>query len=167
VTAGLLAVAAGVTLYLRFRRRGRFERFADAIRPVAGASRLLTRPQGIPLALTSLAIWCVDTVSLLLIARSLGIELGALDAMAVIVLASLAVAIPAAPGYVGTFDAGMLLGLHAAGIKGADAVSVLLLARFLLFVPVTLAGFVTLVFGYGGLRGHVRVVEEPLTRAAG
>ena len=84
-----------------------------------------------------------------------------------IVLASLAVAIPAAPGYVGTFDAGMLLGLHAAGIKGADAVSVLLLARFLLFVPVTLAGLGTLVFGYGGLRGHVRVVEEPLTRAAG
>jgi uncharacterized membrane protein YbhN (UPF0104 family) len=152
VTAGLLAVAAALALYLRFRRGGRFERFADAIRPVAGALKLLTRSPGIPLALISLAIWCVDTVSLLLIARSIGIELDAVDAMAVIVLASLAVAIPAAPGYVGTFDAGMLLGLHAAGIKGADAVSVLLLARFLLFVPVTLAGLVTLVVGYRGSR---------------
>ena len=156
VTAGLIAVAAALALYLRLRRRGRFERFAGAIRPVAGALRLLTRDKGIPLALISLAIWCVDTVSLLLIARSLGIELDAVDAMAVIVLASLAVAIPAAPGYVGTFDAGMLLGLHAAGIHGADAVSLLLLARFLLFVPVTLAGLVALVFGYGGLRAAQR-----------
>jgi glycosyltransferase 2 family protein len=166
VTAGLLALAAAVAIYLRFRRRGRFERFADAIRPVAGASRLLTRPQGIPLALTSLAIWCVDTVSLLLIARSLGIELDPLDALAVILLASLAAAIPAAPGYVGTFDAGMLLGLHAAGIKGADAVSVLLLARFLLFVPVTLAGLVTLVFGYGGFRSRTPQGEDDLMQVA-
>ena len=80
VTGGLLAVAAGLALYLRLRRRGRFERFAGAIRPVAGASRLLTRAQGVPLALTSFAIWCVDTVSLLLIARALGIELDPLDA---------------------------------------------------------------------------------------
>jgi glycosyltransferase 2 family protein len=165
-TAGLLALAAGVAVYLRFRRHGRFERFADAIRPVAGASRLLTRAQGIPLALTSLAIWCVDTVSLLLIARSLGIELDPVDALAVILLASLAAAIPAAPGYVGTFDAGMLLGLHAAGIKGADAVSVLLLARFLLFVPVTLAGLATLVLGYGGIRSHAPQGEHDLMQVA-
>jgi uncharacterized membrane protein YbhN (UPF0104 family) len=165
-TAGLLAVAAGLAVYLRFRRRGRFERFATAIRPVAGASKLLVRPQGLPLALTSLAIWCVDTVSLLLIARSLGLELGFPDALAVILLASLAAAIPAAPGYVGTFDAGMLLGLHAAGIEGADAVSVLLLARFLLFVPVTLAGLGTLVLGYGGFRSRAPQGEHDLVQVA-
>jgi uncharacterized membrane protein YbhN (UPF0104 family) len=164
VTAGLLAVAAALALYLRLRRRGRFERFAGAIRPVAGAMRPLTRSAGIPLALISLGIWCIDTVSLLLIARSLGIELAAVGALAVVVLASLAVAIPAAPGYVGTFDAGMLLGLHAAGVKGADAVSVLLLARFLLFVPVTLAGLVTLVFGYRGSRATPR--EDDLVQVA-
>ena len=165
-TAVLLAAAVALAVYLRLRRQGRFERFAAAIRPVAGASKLLVQPVGVPLALMSLAIWCVDTVSLLLIARSLGIELNPLDALAVILLASLAAAIPAAPGYVGTFDAGMLLGLHAAGIKGADAVSVLLLARFLLFVPVTLAGLATLVFGYGGFRSRAPQGEDDLMQVA-
>jgi hypothetical protein len=46
----------------------------------------------------------------------------------------------------------MLLGLHAAGVEGGDAVGLLLLARFLFFVPVTLAGLATLVFGYGGVQ---------------
>ena len=71
--------------------------------------------------------------------------------MGVIVLASLAAAIPAAPGYVGTFDAGMLLGLHAAGVTGGAAVGVLLLARFLFFVPATLAGLAILLVGYRGV----------------
>ena len=43
----------------------------------------------------------------------------------------------------------MLLGLHAADVQGGDAVGVLLLARFLFFVPVTLAGLAVLIFGYG------------------
>jgi glycosyltransferase 2 family protein len=149
--AALAACAAALALYLRLRRRGRFERFAATVRPVAGASRLLTRRQGIPLALLSLAIWCIDAVSFLLIARSIGIELSLPDAGVVVVLAALGAAIPAAPGYVGTFDAGMLLGLNAAGVEGGAAVGVLLLTRFLFFVPVTLAGLAALVFGYGGV----------------
>jgi glycosyltransferase 2 family protein len=148
----LLAAALGLAAYVRLRRRGRFERFAAAIRPVAGASRLLSRAQGIPLAFTSLAIWCIDGLAFMLIARSIGVELDALSALAVVVLASLAAAIPAAPGYVGTFDAAMLVGLNAAGVAGGDAIGVLLLARFLFFVPVTLVGLATLVLGYGGLR---------------
>ena len=149
---GLLACAAALALYLRLRRGGRFERFAATVRPVAGASRLLTRRQGIPLAALSLVIWCVDALSFLLITRSIGIELSLPDALVVVVLAALGAAIPAAPGYVGTFDAGMLLGLNATGVEGGAAVGVLLLTRFLFFVPVTIAGLVALVFGYGGLR---------------
>ena len=45
-----------------------------------------------------------------------------------------------------------MLGLHAAGVHGGDSVSVLLMSRFVLFAPPTLAGAATLVFGYGGLR---------------
>ena len=81
----------------------------------------LVRPRrpGVPLAAARRSSSGASTAStLLLIARSLGIELDLLAALAVIVLASLAAAIPAAPGYVGTFDAGMLLGLHARGHRG-------------------------------------------------
>jgi uncharacterized membrane protein YbhN (UPF0104 family) len=147
--AGLVAAGGAVAVYLWLRRRGRFERFAATIRPVAGALKLLAQPHGAALALLSLTIWCVDGLTFLLIAHAVGVDLDPLAAMGVIVLASLAAAIPAAPGYVGTFDAGMLLGLNAAGVTGGDAVGVLLLARFLFFVPATIAGLVILVLGYG------------------
>ena len=62
--------------------------------------------------------------------------------------------VPAAPGYVGTFDAGMLLGLHAAGVEGGDAVGVAAARALLFFVPVTLVGLATLVLGYGGARAR-------------
>jgi hypothetical protein len=44
---------------------------------------------------------------------------------------------------------------------------VLLLSRFAFFVPVTIAGLVTLVVGYGGVRRAARLADEPLTSAAG
>jgi glycosyltransferase 2 family protein len=148
----LLAAAAALSLYMRLRRRGRFDRFAAAVRPVARASKLFAQPQGVPLGLASLLIWLLEGVTFLLIARALEVELELLTAVAIVAIASLFAAIPAAPGYAGTFDAGLVVGLHAAGVEGGAAVSVLLLARFMLFVPVTVAGLVTLVAGYGGLR---------------
>jgi uncharacterized membrane protein YbhN (UPF0104 family) len=149
-TAVLLAAALALALYRWLRRRGRFERFAAIVRPVAGASRLLISPNGWPLGGISLVIWCLEGLTFAVIARAGGIDLKALEALAVVVLASLAAAIPAAPGYVGTFDAAILVGLHGAGVEGGDAVGVLLLARFMLFVPVTFAGLAILMVGYRG-----------------
>jgi glycosyltransferase 2 family protein len=149
-TAAAVVAAAGA-VYLALRRRGLFGRFAAAIRPVAGASRLLITRRGVTLTAITLAIWALDAVTVLLAARSVGVELSPLPALAVLVLGSLAAAIPAAPGYVGTFDAAFLLGAHAAGVKGGDAVSVLLMTRFVLFGPVTVAGVAALVLGYRGL----------------
>jgi uncharacterized membrane protein YbhN (UPF0104 family) len=167
VGAGLL-LAGGLALlaYGYLRRSGRLARFAATIRPVLDVLRMLGRREAIPLAALSFSIWCVDGLTLYLLARSIGIELDVAGALTVIVLGALAAAIPAAPGYAGTFDAAMLVGLHAAGVEGADAVSVLLLARFAFFVPVTVAGLVTLLVGYRGLR-RPRLADEPLTTAAG
>src|SRR5918992_5059251 len=129
VAAALVAAALGLAGYVRLRSRGRFDRFAATIRPVAGAAKLFIRPAGIPLAALSLAIWCMDGLSFMLMASALDVELAFLPALAVIVLASLASAVSAAPGYLGTFDAALLVGLSAAGITGGDAVSLLVLAR--------------------------------------
>jgi glycosyltransferase 2 family protein len=155
VTATLAAAvlglgAIGLAVYLRLRRGGRFERFAATVRPVAGAAKLLARPEGARLGVVSVAIWCLEGMTFMVIARSIEIDLEPLSAIAVVVLASLAAAIPALPGYVGTFDAALLVGLHAAGVEGGDAVGLLLLARFVFFVPVTIVGLGTLVLGYGG-----------------
>jgi glycosyltransferase 2 family protein len=167
IGAGLL-LAGGLALlaYGYLRRSGRRARFAEGIRPVLDVLRMLGRREAIPPAALSFVIWCVDGVTLFLLARSLGVELDMAGALTVIVLGALAAAIPAAPGYAGTFDAAMLVGLHAAGVAGADAVSVLLLARFMFFVPVTIAGLIVLLVGYRGIR-RPRLADEPLTTAAG
>jgi uncharacterized membrane protein YbhN (UPF0104 family) len=148
--AVLCAAAVGLAVYLRLRRGGRFERFAALIRPVARASKLFAHREGARLGVLSALIWCMEGATFLLIARSIDFELALPEAIAVVVLASLAAAIPAAPGYVGTFDAALLVGLHAAGVAGGQAVGVLLLSRFVFFVPVTVVGLGTLVLGYGG-----------------
>jgi uncharacterized membrane protein YbhN (UPF0104 family) len=151
VAAAVLGVGAfALTVYLRLRRGGRFERFAAVIRPVASAAKLLARPEGARLGLLSIVIWCLEGVTFMVIARSIEFHLAPLSAIAVVVLASLAAAIPALPGYVGTFDAALLVGLHAVGVEGGDAVGLLLLARFVFFVPVTVVGLGVLLFGYGG-----------------
>jgi glycosyltransferase 2 family protein len=154
ITAAALVLAVAVLGgYLWLRRRGRFERFAALVRPVAASARAVLARGGVPLVVVSLVIWWIDGLTFMIIARAVGAQLALVPALAVVVLASLAAAIPAAPGYVGTFDAGILVGLHAAGVEGGDAVGVLLLARFMFFVPVTLVGLGVLVLGYGGLRG--------------
>ena len=78
-------------------------------------------------------------------------------------LTNLFAMIPAAPGYVGTFDAAVVYGVHAIGGSKTAALSYLLLLRFILFVPITVVGLIVLVTRYGGfarvrdlLRLHAR-----------
>ena len=153
---GLLLAGVGLAGYLALRRRGRFEDFAARIRPVARASKLFARPEGLLVASVSAVIWVLQGTTFLLIGRSLGIHLGVLEACAVIVLASITALVPAAPGYVGTFDAGVAFGLHAAGVPGGAALGFILLVRVVMFVPVTLVGLVVLLARYRGLEAFAR-----------
>ena len=98
-------------------------------------------------------------MTLLLVGHALGLELHFLDSILIIVLASLLAAIPAAPGYAGTFDAGLVLGLNAVGVDGGTAVGFILLARFVMFVPVTLAGLLILLHSYRDFRLTRRPAE--------
>jgi hypothetical protein len=154
VVAGIALALGGVALaaYLHLRRRGRFERLAERIRPVARASKIFARREGMALAALSAAVWALEGFGLLVIGRSLGVELAFVDAQLAIVLASLLAAVPAAPGYAGTYDAGLILGLRAAEVTGGLVVGFVLLARTVMFLPVTIAGLILLVARYGGLR---------------
>lgn len=156
IGVALAAGFGGLAGYLWLRRSGRFERFAAAIRPVARACRLFAHPSGVLPVLLTVVIWCVDGMSLLLLARAVGEHLGVLDSMLVLVVASLAAAIPAAPGFAGTFDGAMVLALKGIGIVGSAAVGLLLLARFVFFVPSTVVGLIVLVARYGGFRRALR-----------
>ncbi|MDP9294367.1 MAG: lysylphosphatidylglycerol synthase domain-containing protein [Actinomycetota bacterium] len=100
----------------------------------------------------SLAVWLSEAFVFWLIARSLELEVSIPEASLVVVLGSLFALVPAAPGYVGTYDAALLFTLHALGIGGGSALGAVLLFRFVVFVPITVAGLVLMVVLYGGLR---------------
>jgi glycosyltransferase 2 family protein len=153
IAAGLIVAAgAGLALYLALRRSGHFEAFAATVRPFAHASKLLARPEGIRLLAISLLIWFGEGVTLLLVGHALTLHLTLSEALLTAVIAALAASLPAGPGYAGSYDAGVLLALHASGIAGGSAVGFLLLARFVVFVPVTVVGASLFLLHYGGLR---------------
>jgi uncharacterized membrane protein YbhN (UPF0104 family) len=153
IAAGaIVACAAAVAFYGALRRRGHFEAFAAKVGPFVHASRLLARPQGAGLLGISIVIWLLEGVTLLLVGSSLGLHLSVFEALLTAVIAALASSLPAGPGYAGSYDAGVLLALHASGIAGGSAVGFLLLARFVVFVPVTIVGAALLLAPYGGLR---------------
>jgi uncharacterized membrane protein YbhN (UPF0104 family) len=152
---GVAAVAGGavaLAYYIRLRKRGRLERFAAIVRPFARASRLLFGRLGIALATVTAGVWFVEGIIFWLVGNSLGLHLNVLEGTFLTVLTSFFLLIPAAPGYIGTFDGALVVGLRAIGITGGQAVAFVLLTRFVLFVPVTLAGLALMFARYGGFR---------------
>jgi hypothetical protein len=144
--------AVGLAGYLALRRRGRFDRFATLVRPVVRASRPLIGPTGLVLGGATFAVWLVEGVIFWLVAQSLSLDVSLAEGCSLLVLTSFMSLVPAAPGYVGTFDAAVVFGLEALKVTGGQAVAYALLVRFVLFFPITVAGLILLVARYGGLR---------------
>ena len=148
IAIAVLAVTA-VTLHL-MRRRGMLTRFRDWIRPLAEAPRALISRDGGFLLAGSFLIWTAEASVYLALARATELDISAPGALYLVALTNLFAMIPAAPGYVGTFDAAVVYGVHAIGGSKAAALAYLILLRFVLFVPITLVGLVFLVVRYGG-----------------
>ena len=158
--AVMVGGAAALCGYIALRRRGRFERFAALVRPVARGSKPLLGPIGLLLLAATIFVWLIEGTIFWLVARALGLDINPVDGCFLLVLTAFFSLIPAAPGYVGTFDAAVVFGLHALSVDGGQAVAYALLVRFVLFLPITVAGLILLVTRYGGLRQLRRGVEE-------
>ena len=157
----LAAGALGTALLLALRRRGRFERFAEIMRPFLLATKLLLCVKGALLGLVTAAIWLLEGFLYWLVAQSLELPVNYLDAAYLVVLASIVAMVPAAPGYLGTVDAAIIFGLGAIGIKSGQALSFAILVRFVIFVPITAVGLLFMLFRYGGLdKLRMRTVRE-------
>ncbi len=153
--AAVLVLAAGlaaVRVYLAIRRRGKLDAFAARVRPLVRAGRPLLGRGGILLGVATIGIWFLECLVLWLIGASLSLDLSPLGACFVLVLSAFLSLVPAAPGYIGTYDAAIIFGLKGLGITGAHAVGFALLTRFVIFAPITLVGLALLVWRYGGLR---------------
>ncbi|HZP73604.1 MAG TPA: lysylphosphatidylglycerol synthase transmembrane domain-containing protein [Gaiellaceae bacterium] len=134
--AGAAAAVAGVLVW----------RLAPRVRewalPVATATRELLSAYGAALLALSLVIWSIEAAVYATVGSAVGIRLGVTGGLYVMALTNLSALVPAAPGYVGTFDAAVLLALRSLGLP---ALGYLLVLRFVLFVPITVAGFAVLV----------------------
>jgi glycosyltransferase 2 family protein len=154
-----VVVVAGVAVWM-LRRHHVVARIRAFASPMAGGPRALLSLEGLFLLAVTFAIWALEASVYLSVARALDIDMGGMGSLYLVALTNLFAMIPAAPGYVGTFDAAVIFGVKAIGDSGSAAVSYLLLLRFLLFVPITLVGLVVLVTRYGGwsrLRAAVRL----------
>lgn len=145
----LLLIAAAIAL-LRYRERLVF--VLRALAPMAAPSRQLLSRFGVVLLLVSLLIWCVEASVYIAVGHAVDIGLSLQDGLAVVAFTNAAALIPAAPGYIGTYDAAVIFAVDAVSSAAKSSVlSYLLLLRFVLFIPITIVGLVLLVVRYGGI----------------
>jgi uncharacterized protein (TIRG00374 family) len=143
----ILVALGGLLVFARLytRARSRERRTRSLVRRVLrDTAEMLAEPLGRRRSLTwgalSLATWATWALGAVLVARSVGVELGLLDALLVAGVMNLGVAIPSSPGFVGTYQwLGVAsLGLLDVGADDALAFSILLHASW--YVPTTVLG---------------------------
>jgi len=169
---GQLCVAAAIVLavgtlallaswrWIGASRRGRLR---GRLVELTLASRNLLGPQTkVLVALTGL-VWVGEGCVYWLVGRTIGIGIDLAQACFLVAVSSLAAAIPAGPGYAGTYDAAIQLGLRALRAGAGRALSFGVLVRLVVFGPITIVGLVLVVVRYGGLAS---LVKAPRTQVA-
>jgi glycosyltransferase 2 family protein len=153
----LVAVIVGLWV---LRRHHVFERVREWLRPLADAPRAMLASEGVVLLAATFVLWAVEAGVYYAVARSVELGISMTGALYLVALTNFVAALPAAPGSIGTFDAAVAWGANRLGASGSAAVSYLLMLRFVLYVPITVIGFLVLVTRYGGwsrMRAALRV----------
>jgi uncharacterized membrane protein YbhN (UPF0104 family) len=144
-----LGVAALIAIQV-LRKRDAMVRLREFARPLAGAPRALLSRDGVVLLAGTFVIWAIEASVYLSVAHATSLDISGMGALYLVAFTNLVAMLPAGPGYVGTFDAAVVIAVKALGGTGSAAVSYLLLLRFVLFIPITVVGLVVLVVRYGG-----------------
>jgi uncharacterized protein (TIRG00374 family) len=144
----LSAVLAFARLYTRRRARARRMQRGFARRfardTLEGLAVPLT-PLGVgQVAILSICAWLCWAVGAWAVARSLGIELTAMEALFVTAAVNLGVVIPSSPGFVGTYQWLGVTALAVFGISTEPALAFSILLQAVWYVPTTLVGGVLL-----------------------
>ena len=160
VAGGLVAAAAAAAFLGRDTGAGR--RLRELTTRLLAPTRRLWSATGAGLLALSVALWLVEGSVYAVLGAVAGLHLSLLDGLYVMALANLVALVPAAPGYVGTFDAAVILGVRlVAGGTHAAALAYAVVVRFVLFVPITIVGLAVLVARYGGLRRLSVALRQP------
>ncbi len=139
----LLALGLGTAAMLAGRRKeeespgltGRL--LGDVARSLAG----LASPRRAALvAILSVAMWLITAAPFVLVLRAAGTAASPRDGFVILLVVTLAIALPSTPGFVGTFHAGFVLGADAVGIPRSLSVPAAVVTHLLLQVPFILGG---------------------------
>src|SRR3954454_18476801 len=150
VLAGLVALTAAALALPRVRRgHPRLQRAIALATALLRPSRALLGVAGAWLLLGTVLIWALEATVYATVAEAVGLPLRGLDALYLVALTNLVALVPAAPGYVGTFEAAVLFGVKA--LTGQSGATYVLALRLVLFVPITLVGLALLIVRHGGL----------------
>lgn len=125
-----------------------------ALKAILAPSRDLASPAGVWLLLLSIFIWVLEAAVYIAVGEALSLHLGLTGGLSVVAFTNVAALVPAAPGYLGTYDAAVIFAVKAVtGVASGSGIvtSYLIVLRFVLFVPITLVGFIVMLTRYGGL----------------
>ena len=117
----------------------------------------------------SLATWSVNSLTVYLMLLTFNIELALLAAVVLVVASNLSMVVPAAPGYVGTFEGAVIAVLLIFGVARPDAQTFALMYHFLGLAPVATMGVIAAIqqgLGMSAFRGSPEEVAIPAEEAA-
>ena len=110
------------------------DRFLDGLESLRTPGNILM------VFLTSVIIWLLETVKYWFVMHAFGFHASFFTLMLMNGVVNLATTIPAAPGYIGTFDLPGIIILTASGIDRAIATAYTLVLHVALWVPITVLG---------------------------
>jgi glycosyltransferase 2 family protein len=147
--ATVVALAVGVTAVMLLRRNERLHRLTA---PVLSSTLQLRGRHGARLLAATLLIWGLEAGVWMSVGAAAGFVMNPIEGCYIVALASVFALIPSGPGYAGTQDAAAITGILALGGTDSQAVTYLILVRFVIAVPITVAGLGLMAARYGGLR---------------
>jgi uncharacterized protein (TIRG00374 family) len=119
---------------IREKTSGIMNKFLDGIESLRSPANVLM------VFFTSVIIWLLETVKYWFVMHAFGLSVSFFTLMLMNGVVNLATTIPAAPGYLGTFDAPGIAVLVADGVDKAVATGYTLVLHLALWVPITALG---------------------------
>ena len=147
--ATAVVAGAGVAAVVLVRRNERLHAFAA---PILSSTLQLRGRHGLRLLAATLLIWALEAGVWMTTGAAAGFPMDPIEGCYIVALASVFALIPSGPGYAGTQDAAAITGILALGGTESQAVTYLILVRFVIAVPITAAGLGLMAVRYGGLR---------------
>jgi hypothetical protein len=157
LAVGVLAALA-LLAALVLHRTGHLRRVVTFLAPMAAATRNLRGRHGAEVLVLTVVVWALEGAVWWLTAEAANLGVSVVEALYLLALSSMLVLIPAGPGYAGTLDAAILIGARALDRSASAALTYLILLRFVLMIPIGIAGLIVGATRYGGVR---RLLRQP------